>query len=164
MENNLHIEQFLMKSKSSDTGFIPISKILKTNLSSASPETWTLIQRYKHYQSHHKWIQENFHKTQKYNIVDRNDKVYHDKWIMKLNKMFYDKPSMKESLLDKLVKFTLSRYEDSINAPRSSKLIEFFKLCMPSINKFIDFLVKIWLDTMSILYKGLRQKCHLKFP
>ena len=67
MENNLHVEQFLMDSKSSATSFIVISRFLKTNLSSASPETLTLTQRCKHYQSHHKQIQGNFAKLQKYN-------------------------------------------------------------------------------------------------
>ena len=41
--------------------------------------------------------------------------------------MYEDKPSMKESLLDSLLKFTLSRYEGNINAPCSPKLIDFFQ-------------------------------------
>ena len=53
MESNLHIEQYLLETKSSETASIAISKFLKTNLKSASPETMTLIHRCKHYQKHH---------------------------------------------------------------------------------------------------------------
>ena len=127
MESNLHVEKFLMESESSDTGFIAISKFLKQNLSSASPETLTLIHRYQHYQKHHKWIQDNFAKLKQYDVVDKNGKIHHEKWIMNLSNMYNSEPAMKESLLDSLLKFTLSRYEGNINAPCSPKLIGFFQ-------------------------------------
>ena len=50
-------------------------------------------------------------KFQKYDVDDENGKMYHDKWIMKPNKMYHEEPSMKESLLDIILKFTLSRYK-----------------------------------------------------
>ena len=126
MERILYIEQFLMESKSTTTGFIAISKFVKSNLSSASPETLTLINRCKHYQTHHKWMIDNISKLKQYDVVDQSGKVHHEKWIMKLSKMYRDEPTMKDSLLDSLMKFTLSRYEGNINAPCSPKLIGFF--------------------------------------
>ena len=68
-----------MDSKSSDNGFIAVSKFQKMKSSKAPPETLALIQRCKHYQSHHKLIQESFAKLQKYDVVERNAKVHHDK-------------------------------------------------------------------------------------
>ena len=62
-----------------------------------------------------------------YNVVVTNGKINHEKWVMKLSKMYCDEPAMKESLLDSLIKFTLSRYEGNINAPCSPKLIAFFQ-------------------------------------
>ena len=38
-----------------------------------------------------------------------------------------DEPTMKDSLLDALIKFTLSRYDGHVNAPCSPKLIAFFQ-------------------------------------
>ena len=73
------------------------------------------------------WIRDNFDKLKQYNVVDTNGKINHEKWIMKLSKMYRDEPAMKESLLDSLIKFTLSRYEGNINAPYSPKLIAFFQ-------------------------------------
>ena len=69
MENILHIEKFLMEPNSLDPAYIAISRFLKTNLSSASPETLTWIQRCKHYQSHHNWVKENFTKLKEYNVA-----------------------------------------------------------------------------------------------
>ncbi len=43
MESNLLVEKFLLGPKSSDNVHIAISKFLKQNLSSASPETLLLI-------------------------------------------------------------------------------------------------------------------------
>ena len=60
-------------------------------------------------------------------MIDTNGKINHEKWIMKLSKMYRDESAMKESLLDSLIKFTLSRYEGNINAPCSPKLIAFFQ-------------------------------------
>ena len=136
IENILHIENYLMGSKSSDTAYIAISKFLKTNLSSASPATLTLIQRCKHYQSNHKWLNDNFSKLKEYNVVDQNGKICHENWIMKFNKMYNDEPAMKDSLLDSLLKFTLSRYEGNINAPCSPKLIGFFQTLYAISPKF----------------------------
>ena len=72
-----------MESKSSDTGFIAVSKFLKRNLSSASPETLTLVNRCKNHQKHHTWIRDNVDKLKQYNVVDTNGKINHEKWIMK---------------------------------------------------------------------------------
>ena len=60
-------------------------------------------------------------------MVGTNGKMNHEKWIMKFSKMYCDEPVMKESLLDSLLKFTLSRYEGNINTPCSPKLIAFFQ-------------------------------------
>ena len=62
-------------------------------------------------------MQDNFSKLKQYDAVDKNGKIVHQKWIMKLSKMYHDKPAMKDSLLDSLLKFTLSRYEGNVNAP-----------------------------------------------
>ena len=70
---------------------------------------------------------DNFSKLKQYDIVDQSGKVHHEKWIMKLSKMYRGEPTMKDSLLDSLMKFTLSRYECNINAPCSPKLIGFFQ-------------------------------------
>ena len=136
MESNLLVEKFLMEPKSSDTAYLAISKFLKRNLSSASPETLSLIQRCKHYQSHHNWMKDNFSKLKQYNIADENGKIDHEKWLMKLRKMYHDEPSMKDSLLDSLIQFTLSRYEGNINAPCSPKLIGFFQTLYAVSPKF----------------------------
>ena len=61
-----------------------------------------------------------------YDAVDKNGKIDHEKWITKLSKMYHDEPVMKDSLLDSLLKFTLSRYEGNINALCSPKLMGFF--------------------------------------
>ena len=136
MESTLHIEQYLMESKSSVTGYLAVSKFLKRNLSSASEETLTLINRCKHYQTHHIWMQENLPKLKQYDAVDLNGKIVHEKWITKLSKMYHDEPAMKDSLLDSLLKFTLSRYEGNINAPCSPKLIAFFQTLYAISPKF----------------------------
>ena len=86
MESNLHVEKYLMEPKSSDTTYIAISRFLETNLSSASPETLSLIQRCDHYQSHQNWIKENFSKLKEYNVVDKIGKIDNEKWLMKLKK------------------------------------------------------------------------------
>ena len=136
MERILHLEQYLIEPKSSETGNIAVSKFLKSNLSSASSETLTLLNRCKNYQTHHKWMQDNFTKLKEYDVVDKNGKVLHEKWIKKLSKMYEDEPSMKESLLDSLLTFTLSRYEGNINAPCSPKLIGFFQTLHAITPKF----------------------------
>ena len=127
MDTVMRIEQFLMAPKSSLTGYIAVSKFVKSNTSLASPEILTLIKRCKHYQQHHKWMDDNIHKLKQYDVVDQNGKIHHEKWIMKLSKMYQDEPAMKDSLLHSLLKFTLSRYEGNINAPCSPKLIGFFQ-------------------------------------
>ena len=50
--------------------------------------------------------------------------------------MYHDKPAMKDSLLDSLLKFTLSRYEGNVNAPWSPKLIVFFQTLYAISPKF----------------------------
>ena len=72
-------------------------------------------------------MQDNFTKLKEYDVVDKNGKVLHEKWIKKLSKMYEDEPSMKESLLDSLLNFTLSRYEGNIKAQCNPKLIVFFQ-------------------------------------
>ena len=96
MERILHLEQYLIESKSSEAGNIAISKFLKSNLSSALPETLTLLNRCKNYQIHHKWMQDNYTKLKQYDVVDTNGKGLHEKWIKKLGKMYEDESSMKE--------------------------------------------------------------------
>ena len=136
MENILHIDQYVMESKSSYTGYIGVSKFFKMNLSSVSPETLTLINRCKNYQTHHRWIQDNFAKLEHYNIVDKNGKIHHEKWITMLSKIYQDEPTMKDSLLDSLLKFIMSRYEGNINAPFSPKLTAFFQTLYAISPKF----------------------------
>ena len=150
MERILHLEQYLMDSKSSVTGYIAVSKILKSNLSSASPETLTLLNRCKNYQIHHIWIEANFTKLKEYNVVDTNGKILHEKWIMKLSKMYHDEPSMKESLLDSLLKLTLSRYGGNINALCSPKFIDFSKHSMQLVLNFTESSVKILVVTTNV--------------
>ena len=41
--------------------------------------------------------------------------------------MYHDEPAMKDSLLDALIKFILSRYDGHVNVPCSPKLIAFFQ-------------------------------------
>ena len=41
--------------------------------------------------------------------------------------MYHDEPAMKDSLLDELIKFRLSRYDGHVNAQCSPKLIAFFQ-------------------------------------
>ena len=79
MESNLLIEQYLLENKSSETASIAISNFLKTNLKSASPETMTLVHRCKHYQKHHKWLQDNFTKLKEYDLVENNGRIHHEK-------------------------------------------------------------------------------------
>ena len=136
MESNLHIKQYLLESKSSENASIAISKFLKTNLKYASPETMMLIHRCKHYQKHHKWLLDNFDKLEEYDLVENNGRIFHEKWIMKLSKMYHEEPAMKDSLLDSLLKFTLSRYEGNVNAPCSPKLIGFFQTLYAISPKF----------------------------
>ena len=124
------------KSLHQDCTYCYISRFLKQNLLSASPETLLLIQRCKHYQSYHNWIKENFSKLKQYNFVDQNGKIDHEKWLKKLRKMYHDELSMKESLLDSLIKFTLSRYDGNINAPFSPKLMRFFQTMYAVSPKF----------------------------
>ena len=88
MESTLHIGRYLIEAKSSVTGYLAVCKFLKRNLSLASDETLTLINRCKHYQTHHIWIQENFPKLKQYDAVDENGKIVHEKWITKLSKMY----------------------------------------------------------------------------
>ena len=88
----LDIVQDVIEPKSSETGNIAVSKFLKSNLSSASSETLTLLNRCKNYQTHHKWMKENFTKLKEYDVVDTNGKVLHEKWIKKLSKMYEDEP------------------------------------------------------------------------
>ena len=116
-----------METKTSDTGFLEVSKFLKANVADVSPSVLKLRERCKQYISHHQWIKEHFIKLQKYDIVDESGKIYHDKWILNLNKLYHNEPAMKETLLDALVKFTLSRYDGHVNAPCSPKLIAFFQ-------------------------------------
>ena len=66
MQKILRIEQHLMENHCSDTGYIEISKFLKTNNSDASPSTIFLIGRCKQYLSHHKWMKTNFSHLKKY--------------------------------------------------------------------------------------------------
>ena len=42
--------------------------------------------------------------------------------------MYHDEPAMKDSLLDVLIQFTLSRYDEHVNVQCSPKLIPFTKL------------------------------------
>ena len=77
--------------------------------------------------STHLWLKEHLPKLQEYGAVDENGRILHNKWILKLNKIYHDEPTMKETLLDALIKFTLSRYDGHVNAPCSPKLIAFFQ-------------------------------------
>ena len=79
MESTLYIEQYLMESKSSVTGYLAVSKFLKRNLSSASEETLTLINRCTHYQTRHIWMQKKLPKLKQYDAVDENGKIVHEK-------------------------------------------------------------------------------------
>ena len=127
MHRILSIENYLMERKSTDTGFFEISKFLKSNVTDASPWALKLRERCKQYISHHHWLKDHFPKLQEYDVVDNNGKIFHEKWISKLGKIYHDEPAMKESLLDALIKFTLSRYDGHVNAQCSPKLIAFFQ-------------------------------------
>ena len=89
MVNVLHVENFLIERNCSDTGYISVSKFLKTNVSSASPSTLALIKRCQQYVSHHEWMQDNLVKLKKCDVIDSNGKIYHEKWISKLSKMYH---------------------------------------------------------------------------
>ena len=127
MNRILTIENFLMERKSSNTGFWDITKFLKSNVNDASESVLKLRERCKQYISHHLWLKDNFRKLKEYDAVDGNGKVSHYKWISQLNRLYHDEPAMKDSLLDALIKFTLSRYDEHVNAPCSPKLIAFFQ-------------------------------------
>ena len=127
MSKILFIENYLMETKSTYTGFSEISKYLKANVSDASPNALKLRERCKQYISHHHWLKAHFPKLQQYDAVDSNGKISHEKWITKLSKMYHDEPAMKDSLLDALIQFTLSRYDGHVNAQCSPKLIAFFQ-------------------------------------
>ena len=85
-------------------------------------------------------MEANFTKLKEYNVVGTNGKILHKKWVMKLSKIYHVEHSMKESLLDSLLKFTLSRFEGSINAPCSPKLIVFFQTLHAISPKFYRIL------------------------
>ena len=127
MKRILAIENYLMETKSSETGNLEITKFLKSNVTDASPSALKLRERCKQYVSHRQWLKDHFSKLREYDVVDDSGKIYHDKWISKLSKIYHDEPAMKESLLDALIKFTLSRYDGHVNAPCSPKLIAFFQ-------------------------------------
>ena len=78
--------------------------------------------------------------------------------------MYHDEPTMKETLLDVLIKFTLSRYDGHVNAPCSPKLIAFFKIYMHSIPNFTEYSARISEATMREPYVDLKRKKHLMFP
>ena len=65
MEKILCGEQYLMENHCSDTGFLEISKFLKTNTSDASPLTIFWMERCKQYLSHHQWMKTNFLKLKR---------------------------------------------------------------------------------------------------
>ena len=69
-------------------------------------------------------------------MVENNGRIHYEKWIMKLSKMYHEEPAMKDSLLDSLLKFTLSRHEGNINAPCSPNLIGFFQTLYAISPKF----------------------------
>ena len=129
MRRILTVECFLMETISSDTGFWEITKFLKANVIGigVSQSILKLRHRCKQYISHHLWLKANMTKLQEYNAVDENGKVSHCKWISQLNKLYHDEPAIKDSLLDALIKFTLSRYDGHVNAQCSPKLIAFFQ-------------------------------------
>ena len=121
------VENFLMETKSSNTGFWDITKYLKSNVTDVSENVLKLRHRCTQYISHHLWIKKNWRKLQEYDAVDENGKVCHDKWISQLNNLYHNEPAMKDSLLNALIQFTLSRYNGHVNAQCSPKLIAFFQ-------------------------------------
>ena len=127
MSKTLCIENYLMERTSTYTGFSEISKFLKANVKTASPNALKLRERCKQYVTHYHWLKTHFPKLQQYYAVDSSGKILHEKWITKLSKMYHDEPGMKDSLLHALIQFTLSRYDGHVNAQCSPKLIAFFQ-------------------------------------
>ena len=76
MHRNLAIENYLMETKSSDTGFFDIRKFMKSNIMDASPSALKLRERCQQYISHHQWLKDHFPKLREYDVVDDSGKIY----------------------------------------------------------------------------------------
>ena len=75
MHKIMIVEQYLTEHKPSETGSIAVTKFLKTNVKTASPNTLDLMKRCRQYLEHQTWLKKHIVKLQQYDQKDKTTKT-----------------------------------------------------------------------------------------